>query len=147
MLALVMHRGHNEERKNDMKFMDTQHQAFYEDCLNKANRRDDSYHKALFYTLGLTGETRRYINNLYDFKDRSINFDGLFQGWQTSTSMQATRMAFNLYNGFTGDTGGEKNDDPAQYSPDNLFCTGLAPFFFEAVKLRYPEYCQGGNKQ
>ena len=28
-----------------------------------------------------------------------------------------------------------------QYSVEKLFCSGYARFFWEAIKLRYPEYC------
>ena len=28
-----------------------------------------------------------------------------------------------------------------QYSVEELFCSGYARFFWEAIKLRYPEYC------
>lgn len=124
-----------------MKFINEIHRRFYEDCINRTNSHSDPYRKALFYTLGLTDETRRYINSLYDFEERGVSFEGLFQPWQTGTSLKVTRMAFNLYNGFAGDTGENKTDEPEQYTPDNLFCTGLAVYFFEAVKLRYPEYC------
>jgi len=125
-----------------MIFMDNRHREFYEDCISRTNAASDPYRKALFYTLGLTDETRRNINHLYDFEERGINFDGLFGGFQTSGSLKVTRMAFNLYNGFTGDTGGQKSDAPDFYSPYHLYDTGLMAYFFEAVKLRYPEYYQ-----
>jgi len=122
-----------------MLFINEQHQVFYGACIEKSNAKNDPYRKALFYALGLTSETRNHIDSLYDFKERGINFDGLFQGWQTSTSVRATRLAFNLYNGFTGDVGDGRKDDMLQYTPEELFCDGLMMYFFEAVKLRYPE--------
>ena len=123
-----------------MIFKDDRHMEFYNDCVKKAKAHRDPYRKALFYTLGLTDETRRYISRLYDFKERGICFDGLFDGFQTSTSKKVTRMAFNLYNGFTGDVGGGCSEPPDLYSPYNLYDTGLMAYFFEAAKLRYPEY-------
>ena len=123
-----------------MVFIDGQHRKFYEDCINKANASKDPYRKALFYMLGLTEKTRCNISHLYDFKERGIVFDGLFGDFQTSVSLKVTRMAFNLYNGFTGDTGEKGNDEPRFYSPYYLYDTGLMVYFFEAVKLRYPEY-------
>ena len=123
-----------------MVFMDNAHKDFYIRCVSKANAADDPYRKALFYTLGHTSETRRNISSLYDFDESGIILDGLFGGFQTSTSIKATRMAFNLYNGFTGDTGGKRNDSPDNYCPYNLYDTGLMAYFFEAAKLRYPEY-------
>ena len=32
------------------------------------------------------------------------------------------------------------------FTPDNLFCCEFAPYFYEAVKLRYPEYTDRPRK-
>ena len=126
-----------------MVFMDGQHKKFYADCIVKANAQNDPYRKALFYTLGLTKETRRQIHSLYDFNERVILTEGLNESWQTGTSLRASRMAFNLYNGFTGDiSDGGISQSSDLYTPYCLFDTGLLPYFFEAAKLRYPEYCR-----
>ena len=126
-----------------MKFIDSEHQEFYKRMIEKTNSHDDPYRKALFYTLGLSADTRNHIHDLYDFKERGIDFDALGKGWQTSGNIKITRLAFNLYNGFSGRLGDEEIDEPEMYSPYNLFDTGLSGYFFEAVKLRYPEYCRG----
>ena len=123
-----------------MLYIDKAQTEFYHSCITKASAAHDVYHKALFYTLGLTDETRRHIETLYDFKNRCIITEGLFDGFQTGTSIKVTRMAFNLFNGFTGDTQASEKDSPSLYSPYNLYDTGLMAYFFEAVKLRYPEY-------
>jgi len=123
-----------------MIFMDDAHKGFFFECINKTNSANDPYRMALFYTLGLTGETRRNINRLYDFDKRGIIVEGLFDGFQTGTSMKVTRMAFNLYNGFTGDAAHRRKDNQRNYSPYHIYDTGLMAFFFEAVKLRYPDY-------
>ena len=124
-----------------MLFINEAHKNFFLDCIRKTNSANDPYRQALFYMLGLTDDTRRNINKLYNFKERGIIIDGLFDGFQTGTSTKVTRCAFNLYNGFTGDMGAERKDDPEYYSPYHLYATGLMPYFFEAAKLRYPEYC------
>ena len=128
-----------------MLFINNEHKEFFLDCIKKANAADDPYRKALFYMLGLTGETRRHINTLYNFTERGIKIDGLYDGFQTGTSSKVTRMAFNLYNGFTGDAESSRDDDPKYYSPYHLYDTGLMAYFFEAVKLRYPEYYHSPN--
>ena len=120
-----------------MKFKDDEHKCFFETQVTKTNTWNDPYRKALFYTLGLTEQTRDHINALYDFKNRCINLDGLQKPWQTGTSMRVTRLAFNLYNGFAG---GEGLDSPEGYTPYNLFDTSLMPYMFEAVILRYYSY-------
>lgn len=123
-----------------MIFRDDLHEKFYNENIAKTKAHDDPYRQALFYTLGLLDETRRHIKSLYDFKERGIDFDGLFGGWQTSTSKKVTRMAFNLYNGFAGHTGEEEIDKAENYSPYELFDNSLMVYFFEAVKLRYRDY-------
>ena len=121
-----------------MLFKDDQHKEFYEDSIAKTNAAGDPYRKALFYTLGLTGETRNNINALYDFEENGIKPEGIKNPWQTGTSKKVTRLAFNLYNGYHGNP--ELGDDASYYTPEEIFCNGLMVYFFIAIRLRYPEY-------
>ncbi|MGK9250221.1 DUF6075 family protein [Paenibacillus humicus] len=122
-------------------FKDIEHEQFYEGNIRMTNSHRDPYHKALFYLLGLTPDTRQHIRDLYDHSERCIRLEGLTQGWQTSSTMKLTRLAFNLFNGYSGDS--EANQDhPRNYSPYYLFDTNLMPYFFESVKLRYGEYAR-----
>lgn len=116
-------------------FMDAVHEDFYVDMMLRA-ARSDTYHQALFYTLGLTEDTRRNINSLYDFGEHCISFGGLHQGWQIGTSRRVCNFAFNLFNGYCGD----EDNNAKDFTPENLFCCGLQKYMFEAVRLRYPEY-------
>ena len=127
-----------------MLFKDNKHQEFFEENVRKTNSAGDPYREALFYTLGLTGETRNNIADLYDFEENAIKPEGIKNPWQTGTSSRVTRLAFNLYNGYHGND--ELNDDVGRYTPENIFCDGLMFYFFEAVKLRYPEYYHDGGK-
>lgn len=72
----------------------------------------------------------------------------LQEGWQTSGSVKIIRMAFNLYcNGTPSIYNFEDSDLEGQlqecslYTVEELFCCGYARYFWEAVKIRYPEYC------
>lgn len=114
-------------------FLDKDHAAFYNEHLPEAA---DCYDRALIYTLGLTDETRRNFAACYG--DGSIHPDCLTAGWQTGTSARVTRMAFNLWNGYRGEPG----EEAPYYTPEYLFCCGMAPYFFIAIRLRYPEYCR-----
>ena len=121
-----------------MQFINTEHEMFYNDCLEQSVHKD-VYHKTLFYALGLTKETRRNIKSLYDFKNREINFDGLNAAWHTSTSIKVVRLAFNLFNGFNGNVYGKGMIEESNlYTPYELFDTELTPYFFQAIRLRYP---------
>ena len=118
-----------------IRFADKNHKAFYSQMIAKA-RNDDTYHKAFFYAIGICEETRRNICNLFDFKNDGINPDGLSAPWQTGSTRRLCLLAFNLWNGFT-EEGKESSSTPYE-----LFDCGFAPYFFEAVRLRYPESCR-----
>ena len=115
-------------------FSSEQHRAFYEK--NMARVRDDSYHKALFYLLGVSADTRQRVNRLFDFEEDCIRPEALNEGWQTSGSRKLCLLAFNLWNGYT-----EKGDERMS-TPYEIFDCGYAPYFFEAIRLKYPDYCR-----
>lgn len=69
----------------------------------------------------------------------------LHEGWQTSGSVKVVRMAFNLYcNGTPSvldyDDAEEQVDECKLYTVEELFCCAYAPYFWQAVQIRYPEY-------
>lgn len=127
-------------------FIDDDHRRFYE--RQAAALTDDAYHRALIYTLGLCRDTRRRFHELYDAQKRSIIPAAVREAWQTSGSLRVTRLAFNLFN--DGVPSAYQNDMPdfeecRRYSVSDIFCSEFAPFFFEAVRVRYPEYTQLGR--
>ena len=105
------------------------------------------YHIALVYCLGISSDTRTHIKEIYDFKTGFVKPECLHEGWITSGSSKVVRMAFNLYCNGTPSVDEEEMDAETQlkecrnYAVDELFCCGYAKYFWEAVKLRYPEYC------
>ena len=115
-----------------IKFKNHEHEKFYERCLERT-RWFDPYHKAFFYTAGISRETRKHIEDIFDFQDDTIRPEGLNKGWQTSGSSCLTRLAFNLWNGW--------NEDGCA-TPYNLFGTSDAGYMLEALRIRYPEYCR-----
>ena len=72
------------------------HEKFYYEKLKEV-RYQDVYHKALVYCLGVNRDTREHIDQIYDFKTGYVKTECLREGWQTSGSVKAIRMAFNLY--------------------------------------------------
>jgi hypothetical protein len=105
---------------------------FIEMCIAKTGK--DPYRMALFYLLGLTGETRRNIDSLYDFDENTIKSGGMFEPWQTGTSIKITRLAFNLFNGYCGEAEGEK---PSLYTPYEIFPGQYLEYCLTAIRLRY----------
>lgn len=57
-------------------------------------------------------------------------------GWQTSGTVRVCQLAFNLWNGYSGERQGD------EFTPNDLFCCEFAPYFMEGIKIRYPEYCR-----
>lgn len=116
-----------------MKFKGMNHKDFFFDTMKKC-KRDDSYHRALVYLLGLTPDTRNHFHELFDLTEDMIEPDGLAAAWQTSGTLRICRLAFNLWNEYVDE------DRPELFSPSDLFCCEFAPFFIYALQLRYPEY-------
>lgn len=113
-----------------IRFLNEEHRSFFFNAKNKC-RVWDSFHKALIYTLGLTKDTRRHINQLFDFDEDGIICDGINQPWQTSGSIRVCRMAFNLWNGYVDTV-------PRESTPYELYCGDLAFYFTYALMLAYP---------
>ena len=128
-----------------MIFKNEQHESFFKESLVKCRYRD-IYHAALVYCLGISEDTRRNVDRIYDFTSGFVKTECLHEGWQTSGSLKIIRMAFNLYNNGTPSVydyndSGEQLEEFQRYTVEDLFCCGYAPYFWQAVKIRYPEYC------
>lgn len=123
-----------------MKFKDQNHEELYKKICGKM-RYLDTYHQALAYLLALDTVCRNHISDIYDIAEDSIKTNCINKEWQTSTSKKTIRLAFNLWNGTTSDiTSDEEEKNSNLYSVDEIFCCEYAPFYWESIKLRYPEY-------
>lgn len=137
-------------KESGILFISEAHEKFYYDQLQKVQDQDE-YHKALCYCLGISNDTRRNINRIYDFKTDCVKPECLNEGWQTSGSMKVVRMAFNLYCNGTPSVNEENTPEEQlyecrQYSVEELFCCEYAPYFWQAVQIRYPEYTSCSRK-
>lgn len=133
------------DRLQAIIFSSEKHQNFYEKFLPQC-RHQDVYHKALIYGLGISEDTRNHFHNIYDIKSGCVNPECLLEGWITSGSAKIVRMAFNLYCNGTPSTdmyrdSEEQMDEMRLYTVEDIFCCGYAPYFWQAVQIRYPEYC------
>ena len=143
--------GNMENQKNgELMFISEEHEKFYYEKMKEV-REQDGYHKALIYCLGICYDTRRLVNRIYDFETGCVKVECLNEGWQTSSSMRVVRMAMNLYCSGTPSVYEYKNlkeqlSESLLYSVDELFCCGYAPYFWQAIKLRYPEYTRDNRK-
>lgn len=126
-------------------FNGEEHRSFFLASLPRC-RYADAYHAALVYCLGIDQDTRKYIDSIYDFKTGCVKPECLREGWITSGSSKIIRMAYNLY--CNGTPSVNDDDDTEQrlqecrlYTVEDLFCCGYAKYFWQAIKVRYPEYC------
>lgn len=132
-------------------FESEEHYTFYFEKVGKLNA--DNYLKALIYTVGICPDTRRRWQSFYDEVKRSIKLEVINEGWQTGTSSKVTRLAYQLYTDGTptANTYDEQDRETqdfkecSRYSVSDIFCCEYAPFFVEAIKLRYPEYFSHRN--
>lgn len=118
--------------KSEIRFIDRDHLAFYNQLLNQTGKKDP-YHKAFFYVIGISSDTRNNIQKIFDFEGDCIRPDCIGDGWQTSGTERLTRLAFNLWNGWNADGG---------VTPYDLFDCEFASYMMEGIRLRYPEYCR-----
>lgn len=127
-----------------MKFIDNKHQEFYEQKLKELEEygKTDVYYRSLVYTLGISETTRDHFRQIFDIKKGEINIDSLMAGWQTETSAKVTRMAFSLWNRcmYDSESDLQKEKMSSYYNPSEIFCCSYAPYLYEGVKIRYPEY-------
>lgn len=119
----------------DIKFCDKAHQTFFVKMMMRS-KVNDCYHRAFFYVMGISPETRKNIDSMFDFENDRIIPEGMCGGWQTSGTVKVCYLAFNLWNNYV-EEGAEQC-----FTPEDLFCCGFAPYFMEGLKVRYPEYCR-----
>lgn len=125
-------------------FISDAHEKFYYEKLQEV-RYQDVYHRALCYCLGINGDTRKNADRIYNFKTGSVKTKCLHEGWQTSGSLKVVRMAFNLYCNSTPsvwdyEDAEEQVNECRQYTVEDIFCCAYAPYFWQAIQIRYPEY-------
>ena len=142
--------GAENTKKESIIFISEAHEKFYYEKLKEV-RYQDVYHKALCYCLGINDDTRRNANRIYDFKTGCVKTECLHEGWQTSGSVKVVRMAFNLYCNATPSVDDytdaeEQINECRQYAVEELFCCAYAPYFWQAIQIRYPEYATYNRK-
>lgn len=128
---LLKHGDIEGNAKSDIKFKSSEHELFYNEMLAKC-RDNDCYHRALMYTLGINEDTRRHINEIYNFGTRCIKLNSLKAYWVTSSDLRAMRLAFNL---FTDNV--PENTHKERYAVGEIFNHRDGEYFFQAIKLRY----------
>lgn len=130
----------------DRTFADDKHWECFTSIINQM-QQSDVYHMSMAYLLALDTVTRQHVPEIFDFSEDCIKLEGLDKPWQTGTSLNTTRLAFNLWNGCCTD--GETYTDSEGYTADlpsgnysvaDIFSCSYAPYYWQAIKIRFPEY-------
>lgn len=127
-----------------MLFIDNEHEKFYNERLKELQNygKTDVYYRSLIYTLGICETTRENFERIFSIKKGEININSINAAFQTSTSAKTTRMAFSLWNRcmYDSEMDLENGKMSSKYNPSEIFCCSYAPYFYEGIKIRYPEY-------
>lgn len=127
-----------------MEFVDDEHEKFWEEknLIMKKYGKTDVYYKSIVYTLGICETTRSNFDKIFSIGNGEINIDSINSAFQTGTSEKVTRMAFSLWNrcNYDSEKDRQKGKVSEYYNPSEIFCCSYAPYFVEALKIRYPEY-------
>ena len=109
--------------------------------------KTDVYYKSIVYVLGICETTRDNFNKIFNLKRGEINIDSINGAYQTGSSVKVTRMAFSLWNRCSYDSQEdiEKGNVSTSYNPSEIFSCSYAPYFYEGIKIRYPEYTKEKN--
>lgn len=120
-------------------FNDDDHWQTFTEIINKM-QKSDIYHMSVAYLLALDTVTRNHVNEILDFEEDCIKLESLEKAWQTSKSKKTTRLAFNLWNGSYYDSD-EPDTSCKLYAVGEIFSSDYAPFYWQALKIRFPESC------
>lgn len=112
------------------------HKARYIELIEEYSiEGEDPYRLSLAYLIALTTDTYNNRHRLYNKEERCIIPEGLNAAFQTGTTEKITLLAFNL---FTSSTAFCSDEMRERCTPDFIFDSPLAPYFVEALKIRYP---------
>ncbi len=112
-------------------FASREHEQFYNEQLSKV-KRNDCYHRALIYALGITEDTRNHFNEIFDIKKDVVLLDSITEGWVTGTTVRLLRLAFNLYTDNTGE------EEPEHYTVSQIFgYESITEYMLQAIALRF----------
>ena len=132
-----------------MKFIDSKYREFFNDKYKELQRlgKTDVYYKSIVYILGICETTRDNFDKIFDLKNGEININSINGAYQTSTSEKVTRMSFSLWNRCNYDSEEDIEDERVslKYNPSEIFNCSYAPYFYEGIKIRYPEYTKEQN--
>lgn len=125
-----------------MLFRDEKHEALYwkwSDRLDPMLRNSEL--RAVLYLLSMDEVLREHAREVFNFSERCIIRTALDEPWQTSSSKNTTRLAFNLWNcrncRDVDENGDEIEDTEYYYTPGWIFGNSYARYYLQAVEIRH----------
>lgn len=118
----------------NIAFADSEHKEAFLKVLGRMGVMRDPYYVSLAYLITLDRVCREHTDDIFNFKDMVIRSQCLKHSWQTGTSKKTTLLAFNL---FCGGYSWCPNSLKRYCVPDEIFCSSLAPFYCEALRIRF----------
>ena len=134
-------------QEEGIRFLNAEHHNFYSDTLQRFPD-PAAPEKALCYCLGIHPAIREHVDHIYDFSTGQVMPECMQEEWVISAEdpediRTVIRMAYNLYGGTPSVAEADDQlDECRKYTVDELFNCRYAPYFWEAVKIRYPEYTE-----
>ena len=117
-----------------MYFKDKSQEQYYEEKLQQLCNVD-TYIKSLTYLLSSNKDTRNNFEEIYDIENNQIKLECLKKPWQTSTSINICRLAFNLFGDITNDT--MEDSTSYLYTVTSIFKNLDINICIEALKIRF----------
>ena len=118
-----------------MKFKNRLHVEKFYEILSRM-RHNDVYHLSAAYLMALAD---LYPEDVFDFENDWIRHEGLYKGWQTSSSRRTSRLMFNLWNGCHQDHAADCPEKTSRYYVVDEILDNYEyfPWFMEAIKIRF----------
>ena len=118
-----------------IRFSDAEHKKLFQEILSRM-KHNDPYHRSVAYLMALVPMV---VEDVFDLRLSHIKPDGLYAGWQTSSSRKATRLMFNLWNGCCVDQAAEHPEKTScYYAVDEILDNyEYFPWFMEAIRIRF----------
>lgn len=128
-----------------IQFKNKIHSDRYKELMLKM-LHDNVYYRSVAYLIALNDDCYRNKSSIFNIEKGRIILEGVNEGWQTSSSLRATRLMFNLWNGYCYDESDVEGPlVSSDYTVSEIFYDSDARYYFEAVKLRYPEMFRREN--
>ena len=117
-----------------MYFVEKEHEDFYNKKIGQVKEMD-TYRKSIIYLLSSNKETRNNFEEIYNIKNNTINIYSLKEPWQTSTSINICRLAFNLFGKMASDN--LEEEASYLYTVSSIFSNIDINIGIEALKIMY----------